>query len=346
MSAEVVPVDVAALGRWLEGQGVGAGPVRDMELIVGGTQNILAAFTLDGRRLVLRRPPANKRPESDDVARREARVLAALGGTDVPHPRLVAACAQTDILGAAFHVAEHVDGFSFWATVPEPWSRDTASVREAGLQVVDGFAALARVVPSELGLEDLGRPDGWAARQPERWLRQLTSYGALDDRPGERLPGAADVHEWLVAHVPVGAQVGLVHGDAHLGNVLVRRDGTGVALVDWELATVGDPLLDLAQLLVTWPVDGGPYRGRVSVDGLPAADEVVERWAAASGRSTADLRWYRVLAAYRLAVLLEGTHARARVGLVPMATGELLHERACGLLAAARTETRSNRVGL
>lgn len=346
MSAEGEHVDLATLEGWLQGLGVCEGRLTRVEVLSGGTQNILVAFTVDGQRLVLRRPPANKRPESDDVARREAGVLRALGITDVPHPRLTAACGDPGLLGAAFHVAEHVDGFSFWGEVPASWSTDTTKVRESGMQVVDAFAALARVVPADVGLGDLGRPGGWAARQPDRWQQQLTSYDAVDGGAGERLPGSAAVHEWLLGNLPPHEQTGLVHGDAHLGNVLVRRDGSGVVLIDWELATVGDPLLDLAQLLVTWPVEGSPYQGRVCVSGLPDPDEVVARWAAASQRSIDALPWYRVLAAYRLAVLLEGTHARARTGLAPTTTGRLLHERACGLIAAVATEQRGTHVGL
>ncbi|WP_220138625.1 phosphotransferase family protein, partial [Nocardioides massiliensis] len=303
---------------------------------------------LDGHRRVLRRPPVNKRPESDQVARREARIVTALGSTDVPHPRLLASCAGTDVLGAAFHVAEYVDGFSLWGPVPEPWSSDPSWVQMAGLDTVDAFAALARVDPEAFGLGDFVRPGPWAARQPDRWLRQLSSYDELDGGTdeAERLPGAAAAHAWLVANIPSTERLGLLHGDAHLGNVLVRRDGTGVVLVDWELATVGDPLLDLAQLLATWPVEGSPYFERVQVAGLPDVEEVVARWATASGRPIDDLAWYRVLAAYRLAVLLEGTHARARAGLVPLSTGRTLHQRACGLLAAVTYNPWSADVGL
>lgn len=307
-------------------------------MLSGGTQNVLLAFTRGDRRYVLRRPPLHKPPRGDETMRREARVLAALAGTEVPHPLLVAACPGTEPLGAAFHVCLHVDGFSPWDGLPEPHRSDLDLQHATGRAVVDAFAALARVDVAASGLADLGRSEGWVDRQAERWAGQLRSYAELDGEGEQRLPGADRVHRWLDEHRPRTSALGLVHGDAHLGNVLVRPGGPWVeALVDWELATVGDPLLDLGQLLATWPVAGSVYATRVDAPGLPAPPELVERWAAGSGRSVEDLPWFHVLACYRLAVLLEGTWARSRAGLAPRETGELLHARALGLVQQARS---------
>jgi aminoglycoside phosphotransferase (APT) family kinase protein len=266
--------------------------------------------------------------------RREARVLAALTGTDVPHARLVAACPDVEPLGAAFLVCEHVDGASLWE--PEGPPHDRPGLHRVGLAVAAAFGALARLDVGAAGLSDLSRPGKLLADQPDRWQAQLASYG------GDGLPGAAEVHAWLVARVPGEEPAGLLHGDAHLGNVLVRADGNVAALVDWELTSLGDPLLDLGQLLATWPVPGSAYASRVTAPGLPTPAEVAREWERTSGRSAAALPWFRVLAGYRLAVLLEGTHARALAGQAPEETGRQLHAQALALVedaaAAARQE--------
>ncbi|MCU1692867.1 MAG: hypothetical protein JWM64_1958 [Frankiales bacterium] len=317
----------------MDGQGLGAGPLSGVHRLTGGTQNLLVAFSRGESRYVLRRPPVEGRPRSRDTVRREARVLQALGGTAVPHPALLGHCPDDEPLGAPFLLTEHVEGASPWeAGLPA----DPAQQHAVGLAVVDAFAALARVDVRAVGLGDLGRTDDWLARQPERWRAQLASYAALDGEAGARLPLADEVHAWLGGSLPGSWTPGLVHGDAHLGNVLVRADRPEVsAVVDWELATLGDPLLDLGQLLATWPVAGTGYGGRVDAPSFPTPAEVVARWSERSGRSTADLPWFAVLASYRLGVLLEGTRARARAGLASAATGDVLHERALGLVRRA-----------
>lgn len=327
--------DLSALATWLDAQGVGDGPLDDVRRLGGGTQNVLLAFTRGGARYVLRRPPPSRGEAGDATLRREARVLAALAGTAVPHARLVAACPGEGPLGVAFVVTEQVDGVALWDEVPAAYATPQAQHR-AGLAVAAAFGTLARVDVAAAGLADLGRTAGWLARQADRWRGQLDSYAAVDGRRGERLPGADELHAWLVATQPADWSPGLLHGDAHLGNVLLARDGTGVlALVDWELATLGDPLLDLGELLATWPVPGGVYGERLDAPGLPEPVEVAAHWAATAGRSVAGLPWFRVLAGYRLAVLLEGSQARARAGLAPATTGATLHRRACALVHEA-----------
>lgn len=335
-------MDLAALEGWLDQQQVGDGALSEVVRLTGGTQNLLLAFRRSGRRYVLRRPPVHKRSSSDETMRREARVLAALADSDVPHARLVAACADLEPLGAAFYVTEHVDGFSPWDGLP-PLHRDHLGLQHrTGLAVAGAFAALARVDVDTAGLQDLGRSQGWLERQADRWRRQLQGYAEVDGLGEQRLPGAVDVHAWLTTHRPSGSTPGLLHGDAHLGNVLVRRDGPDVAaLLDWELSTLGDPLLDLGQLVATWPAPGHVYAERVEAPGLPTVAEVVQRWSQQSGRSVDDLPWFHVLACYRLAVLLEGTQARARAGRAPVDTGVLLHARAVALVAQAEEAART-----
>ena len=331
-------VDVDALARWMDDRGLESGPLCDVTPIEGGTQNILLRFTRGDREFVFRRPPLHKRANSDDVMRREARVLAALAGTDVPHPALIAACAETEPLGAVFYLMEPVVGFNATLGLPEPHRSDPTIQRRMGRSMVESLLALARVDPEARGIGDLGRFDGWAERQVGRWRRQLDGYSELEGYPGPDIPGVDAVGNWLDAHQPAVVHPGLMHGDFHFANVLIRPDvGDLAAVVDWELATIGDPLLDLGHLLATWPVrDGMPTPIGVDAPHLPTIDEVIAHYAAGTDRDLRELLWFRVLACYRLGLILEGTHARACAGLAPKEVGDRLHFMTVYLLQQAQ----------
>lgn len=320
-------VDLGALERWMDARGLEAGPLVNVVPIAGGTQNVLLRFTRGSRDFVFRRPPPHKRKNSDEAMRREARILAALADTNVPHPALIAACDETETLGATFYLMEPVDGFNATLELPEPHASDLAMQRAMGFGMVDGLLALAAVDPEAHGIADLGKFDGWAQRQVGRWRSQLESYSELDGYPGPDIPGVDEVGAWLDAHRPSRVQIGLMHGDFHFANVLIRRDaGALAAIVDWELATIGDSLLDLGHLLATWPVrDGNLTPVGVNAPGLPEPSEVIDYYAQHTVRDLSDLTWYRVLACYRLGLILEGTHARAFAGLAPVEVGNNLH---------------------
>ena len=320
-------VDLDRLATWMDEHGLEAGPLGDVSEIGGGTQNVLLRFTRGNREFVFRRPPPHKRANSDETMRREARVLGALAGTDVPHPALIAACSDTEPLGAAFYLMEPVDGFNATLGLPEPHASDPVLQRSMGFGMADGLLALARVDPRERGLADLGRFDGWAERQVGRWRTQLESYRELDGYPGPDLPGVDEVGGWLDAHRPRDVRAGLMHGDYHFANVLIRPDaGALAAVVDWELATIGDSLLDLGHLLATWPVrDGALTPIGVDAPYLPSTNDVIDYYAARTDRDLRDLIWFRVLACYRLGLILEGTYARACAGLAPVDVGNNLH---------------------
>ena len=332
-------VDLDKLAQWMDTHSLGSGPLQNPSLITGGTQNILMRFTRAGRSYVFRRPPPHKRANSDETMRREARVLGALAGSEVPHPGLIAACADEALLGAAFYLMEPIAGFNATLGLPELHTGDMAIQHRMGLAMADAIAALARVDHVQRGLGDLGKFDGWAERQVGRWRRQLDSYSELAGYPGPQIPGVDAVADWLNAHRPRDVRAGLIHGDFHFGNVLIRPDcGELAAVVDWELVTIGDPLLDLGHLLCTWP----KHRPAGSADatatevvgvnapGLPTPDEVIAQYAKGSSRDLGAVGWYRVLACYRLGLILEGTHARACAGLAPKETGDRLHASTVG----------------
>ncbi|CAN7772311.1 phosphotransferase family protein [Variovorax sp. LjRoot84] len=343
-------VDVQRLAQWMDAQGLGEGAIVAPTVLAGGTQNLLLRFSRSGDDYVLRRPPLHPRADGNATMRREIRVLGALADSEVPHPRLIAGCTDTEVLGAAFYLMEPVEGFNACAGMPVLHARDPALRHAMGLAIADGAAALGRLVPSTIGLSDLGRLDGFLERQVPRWRAQLEGYAEFEGWPGAASLGDVDaVGRWLEAHRPQAFVPGLMHGDYHLANVMYRNDGPQLAaIVDWELAVQGDPLLDLGWLLATWPdTDGeavGPDVPR-PWQGFPKAEELIARYARGSQRDLSQVHWYAVLACYKLAILLEGSHARAWAGKADRATGDRLHAMARKLFerAALWIEARTSR---
>jgi aminoglycoside phosphotransferase (APT) family kinase protein len=327
------------LAAWLRTAGIADGPVAAVETLSGGTQNILYRFAVGADRFVLRRPARNARPGAAQTIRREGRVIAALSGTAVPHARFRGLCDDPDVLGTVFLLTDAVPGFNAAVGMSPQAATDPAVRHGMGLAMVDGIVALAAVDHAAQGLADFGRLGDFIDRQVGRWASQLEDYRTLAGWPGP--DGLGDVHAvgaWLDAHKPADWHGGLMHGDYHIGNVLFHDDGRLSAILDWELASLGDPLLDLGRLLAAWPEpDGsGPLSLKVEPwQGFPDRDELIARYAAGSGRSLAGLLWYEVLACYKLGIILEGTHARACAGLAEVATGDRLHRSAVALIERA-----------
>lgn len=329
---------IIRLENWLKAEGIAFGPVGHFAPLAGGTQNKLVRFQAGDGVFVLRCPSANARPGAEDTIRREAKVLEALRGTVVPHAGFRGYCADRSVLGVAFLLTDAVRGFNATVKMP-PFPRENPAGRHAmGLAMIDGIVALAGVDHKAQGLEDFGRLEGFVDRQVPRWARQLASYADYEGWPGPTgLQGIEMLGKWLDGHRPEKWQGGLMHGDYHIGNVLFdAADGSLAAILDWELATLGDPLLDLGRLLAAWPdPDGeGPLSLKVEPwTGFPERDELIARYAAGTGRAMDTLLWYEVLACYKLATILEGTHARARAGLVDAGVGKRLHNSARRLIA-------------
>lgn len=334
-------VDLDRLAAWMDARGLEAGkPIEEAERPPGGTQNILIRFRRGERWFMLRRPPMSPRMNGSETMRREARVLGALAGSDVPHPGLIAGCPDEDVLGAAFYLMEPIDGFNATVGLPPLHAGSPQVRREMGLSLVDGIAALGRVDHVAAGLSDLGRAEGFLERQVGRWKKQLDSYNEYEGwaGPGE-IAGIDEVGAWLAARTPTAFKPGIIHGDYHLANVLFRPDGPQLAaIVDWELTTIGDPLLDLGWLMATWPETVEGEAGNVSVkpwDGFPTIDELIARYAEQTDRDMTHMRWYGVLACYKLGIILEGTNARAAAGKAEKATGDALHNQTLGLFRRA-----------
>jgi len=291
-------LDLDRLGRWLDEQGLAPGePVR-AELLTGGASNLMFRVQRGEHRWVLRRPAVVAVERADEGMRREHRILTALEGTDVPHPAPIALCDDLDVLGCVFYLMALVEGVN---PLPLPPGLDDSPGRAAvTFALTDALACLHEVDFRAVGLADLGRPEGFHERQVSRWSRQLASY------EGRELAGINRVMDWLDRNKPEIFEPTIMHGDFHMLNVLVGSDAPArvTAIVDWETATIGDPLLDLAGFTEIWILSTG--------EGWPTREQIIERYAATRGiAEIGDLTYYEVLYNFRLAVLLEGIYQRS-----------------------------------
>jgi aminoglycoside phosphotransferase (APT) family kinase protein len=333
-------VDFARLTQWMDDLRLGEGAIERITPISGGTQNIMLRFARGSGEYVLRRPPLHLRGNSNQTMQREARLLGALTGTNVPHPRLVAACDSEDVLGALFYLMDPVEGFNARNGLPTLHAKSSEMRRRMGFALVDAIAALGALDIKVLGLTDFGKPEAYLERQISRWQSQLDSYSQLADWPGpHELTGLDTLRAWLLSNRPNDFSPGIMHGDYHIANVMFRpADAAIAAIVDWELATIGDPLIDLGWLLATsWTEDPAGSGELMPVwSALPSPAELRDRYAAASVRDLSAMNWYVVFACFKLAILLEGTYARACAGKADRLTGEQLHTKARELLRRGR----------
>jgi aminoglycoside phosphotransferase (APT) family kinase protein len=299
-------------------------------------------FTRAGRPYVLRRGPRHLRPRSNSVILRETRVLAALAGSDVPHPHLIAACDDPGVLGdAVFYLMEPVDGFNAGEGLLPLHAGDPGVRFQMGLSMADALAKLGAVDHVAVGLADFGKPAGFLERQVPRWLAELDSYREYENYPGPDIPGVDRVAAWLERRRPTTWTPGIMHGDYHAANVMFSRTGPEVvAIVDWEMCTIGDPLLDLGWLLATWrQSDATSAFGGTLFEkgGLASTSDLVEQYARNTTRDLSHITWYTVLACFKLGIVLEGTQARASAGKAPKEVGELLHAATVSLFEQALT---------
>jgi aminoglycoside phosphotransferase (APT) family kinase protein len=333
-------LDWSNLQEWVTGSTLpGSGPVTEVEKLTGGSQNNIFLLTRGSESMVLRRPPARLRPNSNDTMLREARVLAALEGSGVPAPAVFDSCADESVIGVCFYVMEAIDGFTPMGELPGAYATDANWRRSLGESMLDGAAALARVDPDEVGLGDFGKADNWIERQVGRWRSQLDGYSEMEGYTKPDLPGVDRVGDWLGANQPRDFRAGIIHGDYQHANVMARHDAPELAaIVDWELSSIGDPRLDLGWLLTAFYEDGDP-EGRSSYcqpgDGFPTRSELIARYHDQTGISVDEIDWWFTLACYKLGILLEGTNARAAAGKVPQALGDALHRVAIWLFAKA-----------
>ncbi|GGT41585.1 phosphotransferase family protein [Streptomyces purpureus] len=292
-----------------ERPGLVSGPL-SARLIEGGRSNLTYVVTDGADGWVVRRPPLGHVLATAHDMKREHRVISALHPTDVPVPRPVLLCEDTDVLGAPFYVMEFVAGTPY-RTAEQLASLGAERTRAAVLGLVDTLVALHAVDPGAAGLGDFGRPDGFLDRQLRRWGKQL------DASRNRELAGIDELHAALGRALPHSPAPTVVHGDYRLDNVLIGDDDEIKAVLDWEMSTLGDPLTDLGLLVMysaRLELPDSPISTTASAAGHPAPAELIERYAALSGRDTGAIAWYTAFAWFKLAVILEGIHYRYTLG--------------------------------
>jgi aminoglycoside phosphotransferase (APT) family kinase protein len=313
--AETPGVDPERAAHWLVGHVDGLEPPVRFSFISGGRSNLTYRID-DGSGLgplVLRRPPVGGVLETAHDMGREWKIISGLADAPVPVAPAVAFCDDVTVIGAPFYIMGFVAGRVV----------DTAAVAEeltptvrarAGFDLIDVMAALHRLEPGDVRLADLGRREGYIPRQLRRWSRQWEQSRTRD------LPVVDEVHRRLAANVPVEQRTGIVHGDFRLGNMMLGVEGKIAAVLDWELATLGDVLADLGWLLSSWVEPGEETASGVvppsAAPGFPSRAALRDRYAAASGLDLSNLDYYVAFARWRSVCINEGVYARYRAGVM------------------------------
>jgi aminoglycoside phosphotransferase (APT) family kinase protein len=304
--------DEAALERWLAANLDGwRGPLR-VSQFKGGQSNPTYRLDSPAGAYVLRRKPFGPLLPSAHAVDREFRVISALHGAGFPVARPHVLCEDDGVIGAAFYVMDMVEGRVFWeAALPGVATTARTEVFNAA---IDTLAQLHNLRPDTIGLGDYGKPGNYFARQVGRWTRQYR------DAETERIEAVERLIEWLPRTAPAQERESIVHGDFRLDNVIFHpTENRILAVLDWELSTLGDPLADFSYFLMNWAM---PADGRNSLNGLdlaalgiPSIEAVVERYCRATGRDGApDLNWYFAYNLFRLAGILQGVKKRALDG--------------------------------
>lgn len=324
--------DGPRLTAWLDANipQLGSGPLTITQLH-GGTSNVILTLNRGGPDMVLRRPPAVPPPGSEKGILREARVLTALNGTAVPHPHCYGFCADPQVIGAPFYVMERVAGWAAELRDEKITNRAPFDTRPSEYGVayalVDGLVALANVDYKAVGLADFGRAEGFLERQVERWESQLNSYPKLYGYTYRDIPGFRYTRDWLRANIPGDFRAGIIHGDVGTPNALFTFDRPArlTALIDWELSTIGDPLIDLAWFTNKLRDEERPDEiedgALYNIANFPTRQELARYYAAGTGRDLSNFDYYCVLALYKGGCILEYKVAQSAAGILSPETG-------------------------
>jgi len=305
-------LDLPALERFFAERVPGFGGSLTAELVQGGRSNLTYRLTDGESTWVLRRPPLGGLTPSAHDMQREYRVVAALSGTDVPVARAVA-LAEPDVLGVQFAVVEYVDGMVI-RTLDELHALPQEQITRCAHGLIDVLARLHAVDPAEVGLAEFGRPEGYLARQVRRWYDQWQRVRTRE------LPDIDRLHGLLAEACPAESGASIVHGDYRIDNAILDPADPGrvLAVVDWEMATLGDPLADLALHLVYADPAFAPVLAGAAASTsprLPSTGDLAERYARASGRDLGDLQFHIALGYFKIAVIAEGIHSRHLQGM-------------------------------
>ncbi len=311
-------IDAANVTRWFTEHAAGVEPPLRFSLIAGGRSNLTYRVTdAAGHAWVLRRPPLGQVLATAHDMGREHKIISALAPTDVPVAPVVGLCMDEAVNGAPFYVMDFVEGLIARGLEAGRLLSVEAQDR-VGHQLPDVLARIHAVDPDAVGLGDLGRKEGYIARQLKRW------YAQWENSKTRELAVVDEVHDALAARIPPQGPAAIVHGDYRLDNCIISPDGTIAAVLDWELCTLGDPLADVGLLIVYW---NDPGEASVLPDAahtltaLPTKAELVARYAAASGRDVSQVDYYVAFGYWKLACILEGVYARYRGGVMGDASG-------------------------
>jgi aminoglycoside phosphotransferase (APT) family kinase protein len=285
----------------------------DLDAVPVGEGHSNVTFTLSTD-VVLRRPPRGPLPPSAHDVLREARLLRALEPTPVRAPKVLAVCDDESVIGAPFYVMERIVGDVVTATLPEPLNNPTERDRIAD-ELIESLVELHAVDWRAVGLEGFGKPTGYLERQLRRFL------GLWEHNRTRELTEVEEVGDWLAKNMPESPPATIVHGDYRLGNTMLAHGAPArlIAIFDWEMATIGDPLADLGYMMVHW-IEKGDRVGRfnlqnvTTLEGFPTRQEMIRRYEQRSGRSMQALDWYVTLALWKAIVFMEGNYKRAASG--------------------------------
>ena len=308
MSEDIKGIDRSKVTAWLEANIPGLqGPLR-FDLIAGGHSNLTYTVTdANDHRYVLRRPPLGQVLATAHDMSREHTIISALGPTDVPVAPALGLCLDEDVNGAPFYVMDFVDGRVLRdQTVAQ--SIDVAARRNASLSIADTLAKIHAVDPDTVGLGDLGKKDGYIGRQLKRW------YSQFQNSQTREVPLVDSVHDALSSRIPEQGPAAIVHGDYRLDNCMTDAKGNVIAVLDWEICTLGDPLADVGLLMVYWTdsSDASPMllTAPTVVDGFLTRKEVLDRYGEQSGRDLSQIDFYVAFGYWKLACIVEGVYAR------------------------------------
>lgn len=307
-------IDAAALQRYLQAQVQGFRGPLTVQRFKGGQSNPTYLLSTGESRYVLRKKPRGPLLPSAHAVEREYRAIAALQGSEVPVAPSVCLCEDASVIGTPFYVMGFVDGRIFWEpTLPDMSVTERAALYDDMNRVI---AALHRIDPASVGLADYGKPGDYLARQIARWSKQ---YRASQTQPIEAMERLID---WLPARIPPGQTTAIVHGDLRLDNLIVHPTEPRIlAVLDWELSTLGDPLADFSYHMLTWYLKADEFRGMAGADlaalGIPEAHEYLRRYCERTGRPpVAPEVWdvYLIYNLFRLAAILQGIAKRVDEG--------------------------------
>jgi aminoglycoside phosphotransferase (APT) family kinase protein len=336
-------LDAARLAEWLDQQLGGSVPIEVVALKGGGSCEIFG-IRRGGEHWVLRRAPVRASSSTAHDVLREFRILHAIRDERVRIARPLLACDDPAVAGTPFYLMDFIAGVPIRATLPEVYAGSLEAQTRAVVDLIDALAEIHEVDWRACGLGSLGKSEGYLSRQVPRWLAQLESYRC------RALPAVDAVATWLAERLPNEQPPALCHGDYKLDNVLFSPElpARALAVVDWEMASIGDPLVDLAWALIFLPQEGNPLAlgaagqpGGFQLAGLPSEAALVARYAEKTGRDVSALDWYRVFSPWKLAIVLEGSFAKWKRGesMNPMhehfgQMADRLLMRAEGLIAA------------